>query len=100
MWNGASHRSSQLAGGVFSQRGWDEQRLLRRPPSILIGECIQSRVYIRPDLSERDLAMRLAAYNMVSVAVCDEGGRLLGAATVDDVLDKVLPPDWRRKERR
>jgi CBS domain-containing protein len=76
------------------------QRLLRRPPSILIGECIQSRVYIRPDLSERDLAMRLAAYNMVSVAVCDEGGRLLGAATVDDVLDKVLPPDWRRKERR
>ncbi|HEY1706036.1 MAG TPA: CBS domain-containing protein [Trebonia sp.] len=76
------------------------QRLLRRAPSILIGECIQSRVYIRPDLSERDLAMRLAAYNMVSVAVCDEDGRLLGAATVDDVLDKVLPSDWRRKERR
>ena len=50
--------------------------------------------------AERDLAMRLAAYNMVSVAVCDEDGRLLGAATVDDVLDKVLPPDWRRKERR
>jgi Mg/Co/Ni transporter MgtE len=44
--------------------------------------------------------MRLAAYNMVSVAVCDEDGRLLGAATVDDVLDKVLPPDWRRNERR
>jgi CBS domain-containing protein len=75
------------------------QRLLRRPPSIQIGECIQSRVYVQPDLPERDLAVRLAAYNMVSVAVCDRDGRLLGAATVDDVLDKVLPPDWRRKER-
>ncbi|HEX6454467.1 MAG TPA: CBS domain-containing protein [Trebonia sp.] len=76
------------------------QRLLRRPPAIAIGECIQSRVYVRPDLPERDLAVQLAAYNMVSVAVCDSAGRLLGAATVDDVLDKVLPPDWRRKERR
>jgi Mg/Co/Ni transporter MgtE len=57
-------------------------------------------VYVRPDLPERDLAVQLAAYNMVSVAVCDSAGRLLGAATVDDVLDKVLPPDWRRKERR
>jgi CBS domain-containing protein len=76
------------------------QRLLRRPPAIAIRECIQSRVYVRPDLPERDLAVQLAAYNMVSVAVCDSAGRLLGAATVDDVLDKVLPPDWRRKERR
>ena len=76
------------------------QRLLRRPPAIQIGECIQSRIYVRPDLPERDLAVRLAAYNMVSVAVCDRDGRLLGAATVDDVLDKVLPADWRRKEGR
>jgi Mg/Co/Ni transporter MgtE len=75
------------------------QRLLRRPPAVQIGECIQSRVYIRPDLPERDLAVRLAAYDMVSVAVCDSDGRLLGAATVDDVLDHMLPTDWRRKGR-
>jgi CBS domain-containing protein len=72
------------------------QRLLRRPPSMLVGQCVEGRVFVRPELPERDLAVRLAAYNLVSVAVCDEDGRLLGAVTVDDVLDHLLPADWRR----
>jgi len=72
------------------------QRLLRRAPSILVGQCIEASVFVRPDLTERDLAARLAAYNLVSVAVCDEDGRLVGAVTVDDVLDHLLPADWRR----
>jgi CBS domain-containing protein len=72
------------------------QRLLRRAPSIPIGECIEGRVYVRPDLPERELAARLAAYNLIGVAVCDTAGRLVGAVTVDDVLDKLLPANWRR----
>ena len=72
------------------------QRLLRRAPSTKVGDCVQSSVFVRPDLPERELAARLAAYNLVSVAVCDEDGRLLGAVTVDDVLDHVLPDDWRK----
>ena len=72
------------------------QRLLRRAPSIPVGECIEARVFVRPDLPERELAARLAAYNFIGVAVCDNGGRLLGAVTVDDVLDRLLPVGWRR----
>jgi CBS domain-containing protein len=72
------------------------QRLLRRAPSILVGQCIEASVFVRPDLPERDLAARVAAYNLVSVAVCDEDGRLVGAVTVDDVLDHLLPANWRR----
>ena len=72
------------------------QRLLRRAPSILVGECVEARIFVRPELPERDLAARIAAYNLVSVAVCDEDGRLVGAVTVDDVLDHLLPADWRR----
>jgi CBS domain-containing protein len=71
------------------------QRLLRRPPSILVGECVEARLFVRPDLPERELAARLAAYNLIGVAVCDTDGRLLGAVTVDDVLDRLLPADWR-----
>jgi Mg/Co/Ni transporter MgtE len=73
------------------------QRLLRRPPAAEIGHCIEASFFVRPDLPDRELAARLATYNFVSVAVCDEEGRLVGAVTVDDVLDRILPKDWRKK---
>jgi Mg/Co/Ni transporter MgtE len=72
------------------------QRLLRQPPAAEVGQCVEASVFVRPDLPERELAARLAAYNLISVAVCDEAGRLLGAVTVDDVLDHLLPVGWRR----
>jgi CBS domain-containing protein len=71
------------------------QRLLRRPPAMEVGKCIEASFFVRPDLPERELAARIAAYNLVSVAVCDQDGRLLGAVTVDDVLDRLLPAGWR-----
>ena len=75
------------------------QRLLRRAPAIPIGECIEARVFVKPDLPERELAARLAAYNLIGVAVCDSAGRLVGAVTVDDVLDRLLPVGWRGTRR-
>jgi CBS domain-containing protein len=73
------------------------QRLLRELPSAPVGQCIESSGFIRTDLPEREVATRLAAYNLVGVAVCDEAGRLVGAVTVDDVLDRLLPADWRKR---
>jgi CBS domain-containing protein len=73
------------------------QRLLRRPPAMEVGNAVETSFFVRPDLPERELAARLAAYNLVSVAVCDQDGRLLGAVTVDDVLDRLLPAGWRTK---
>jgi CBS domain-containing protein len=74
------------------------QQLLRYPPAAAVAECIEESGFVRPELTEQEVARRMAAYNLVGVAVCDEDGRLLGAITVDDVLDRILPADWRKGE--
>jgi len=82
--------------------GWVSfQRLLREPPGGLVGECLEGEpTAIRPDLTELEVAGRLAAYDAIAVPVCDEAGRLVGAVTVDDVLDRVLPVGWRARSGR
>jgi len=75
------------------------QRLLREPPSTELSRCLVREPTVGPDDPEREVAERLASYNLLAVGVCDEAGRLLGAITVDDVLDRVLPRDWRRRRR-
>jgi CBS domain-containing protein len=74
------------------------QQLLRQPPAAAVGQCIEESGFVRPEISEQEVARRMAAYNLVGVAVCDEDGRLVGAITVDDVLDRILPADWRKSE--
>jgi CBS domain-containing protein len=74
------------------------QQLLRQPPAVSVGECIEKGHFVRPELGEQQVARRMAAYDLIGVAVCDSGGRLLGAITVDDVLDRVLPAGWRKGE--
>ncbi len=72
------------------------QRLLREAPSTLIGSLLDTSLDpIRPDLTLPEVASYLATYNMMASPVVDGVGRLLGAVTVDDVLDHLLPEDWR-----
>jgi flagellar motility protein MotE (MotC chaperone)/sporulation protein YlmC with PRC-barrel domain len=72
------------------------QRLLREPPSVLVSGVVDSDLEpLRADASLEDVAGHLAAYNLVAAPVVDDDGRLLGAVTVDDVLDHMLPEDWR-----
>ncbi len=75
------------------------QRLLREPPSTELGRCIAKEPTVSPHLSDREVAEFLASYNLLAVGVCDHAGRLLGAITVDDVLDRMLPADWRQRRR-
>jgi len=75
------------------------QRLLREPPSMELSACVEDEPAISPDVSEREVAERLATYNLLAIAVVDEVGRLLGAITVDDVLDRALPVGWRQRRR-
>ncbi|WP_031091170.1 CBS domain-containing protein, partial [Streptomyces sp. NRRL S-15] len=65
----------------------------------LVSSIVDSDlVPLRPDTPLPAVTSYLAAYNMVSVPVVDRSGSLLGAVTVDDVLDHLLPEDWRETD--
>ena len=72
------------------------QRLLREPPYTLVSGVVDTDLEpLGPDASLRAVTSYLATYNLVALPVVDEGDHLLGAVTVDDVLDHLLPADWR-----
>ena len=72
------------------------QRLLREPPHAAVGSILDKSVEpVRPDASIGTITREMATYNNVSVPVVDDEGHLLGAVSVDDLLDHLLPDDWR-----
>jgi len=74
------------------------QRLLREPPHGAVGSIIDKEMEPVPASASLETVTRtLATYNLVSLPVVDDDGRLIGAVTVDDVLDHILPEDWREE---
>jgi Mg/Co/Ni transporter MgtE len=72
------------------------QRLLREPPSALVSGLVETDTDpLSAHTPIADVTKHLATYNLVAAPVLDDAGRLLGAVSVDDVLDHLLPEDWR-----
>jgi CBS domain-containing protein/flagellar motility protein MotE (MotC chaperone) len=72
------------------------QRLLREPPADLVAAVTDDDIDpVHPDTPLAEITRHLATYNLVSCPVVDDADRLVGAVTVDDLLDASLPADWR-----
>ncbi|RLK49090.1 magnesium transporter MgtE N-terminal domain-containing protein [Microbacterium telephonicum] len=72
------------------------QRMLRYPPAERLGAIIDDTLDpVAASASAAEVARMLASYNLVSVPVVDTAHRLVGAVSIDDVLDHLLPEDWR-----
>jgi len=72
------------------------QRLLREPPSDLVAGALDTDLpRLPPTASLTEVTKYFATYNLVCAPVVDDEDHLLGAVTVDDVLDHLLPEGWR-----
>ena len=61
--------------------------ILRTPRNRLVSEIMSREQSLIPvDLDQEDVALRFQKYALVSAAVVDESGRLVGMITVDDVV--------------
>ena len=111
----AQIRSSEIAPGLASQvficRPPTEtptgrflgvvhfQRLLREPPATLLGSIVDNDISaLTANTTLHEVSSYLASYNLLAVPIVDANDRLLGAVTVDDVLDHLLPENWRFSE--
>jgi CBS domain-containing protein len=71
-------------------------RMQRNPPMERLGTLLDQKLDpVRADTSAAEVSRILASYDLVSVPVVDDNHRLVGVVTIDDVLDYLLPDDWR-----
>ena len=72
------------------------QRLLREAPFELVAGVVDTELArLSSEATLGEITRYFAANNLVAGPVVDAEDHLLGAVTVDDVLDHLLPPDWR-----
>jgi magnesium transporter len=55
---------------------------------------------VTPDTDEFEVAEIVSKYNLVAIPVLDTENCMLGIVTIDDVVDRILPPAAKRKRRK
>jgi Mg/Co/Ni transporter MgtE len=73
--------------------------LLHADPTEVVAAFMDSDpVRVTADADLTDIALLMADYNLYTIPVVDDDDRVLGVVTVDDVLEAIIPEDWRRRE--
>ncbi|MFI9271446.1 magnesium transporter MgtE N-terminal domain-containing protein [Kitasatospora sp. NPDC052896] len=73
--------------------------LLQARPDARLDEVMATEpVRVLPDTDVEDVALLMTDYNLLTVPVVDQQDQILGVITVDDILETVIPEDWRRRE--
>lgn len=79
--------------GVISLR-----ELLLADSSAKLSDIMETKLKtVTPEINEDTVSEIISKYNLVALPVIDEEGYLLGIVTVDDILDRIIPPVAKRK---
>jgi magnesium transporter len=72
--------------------------LILADPQAPLDEVMRSEFQTaHPDEPAREVAQRIAEYNLLALPVVDQAGDILGIITVDDAMEILLPKDWRQR---
>jgi Mg/Co/Ni transporter MgtE len=74
--------------------------LLQLPPaSVLRDVAERDPVALYPEADIPAVAMEMAHYNLTSVPIVDRSYHLIGVITYDDLIEAILPNEWRWRGR-
>ncbi len=100
----ASRAPAELTTAVFAVdshgrvEGWlPVAELLRADAGSPLIEHLRNGPTLAHDTGFEEVARTMADYNLTAAPVVDDGGRVIGVVTVDDVLEVMLPTGWRRR---
>ncbi|EFV14101.1 magnesium transporter MgtE N-terminal domain-containing protein [Segniliparus rugosus] len=72
--------------------------LLQSEPDAQLSSVMDDDpVRVLPETDLEDVALLMDDYNLPTIPVVDHEGKILGVVTVDDVLEEIIPEDWRRR---
>ena len=79
--------------GVISLR----DLIVAKPETPVRDVMIDEPVAVNVNADQDEVAEVVAHYNLLAVPVVDDNGVLMGIVTVDDALDTVIPPAWKKR---
>jgi magnesium transporter len=82
--------------GVVSLR----DMLLAEPDAKLSDIMATKLKTVTPETDEMEVAEIISKYNLLAIPVTDSEGYFLGIVTIDDIIDRILPPAAKRKRRK
>jgi CBS domain-containing protein/sporulation protein YlmC with PRC-barrel domain len=71
--------------------------LLRTEPSRRVEELELATCRVTTGADVTDVTLTMADYNLIALAVTDSAGNLLGAVSADDVIEAIVPDEWRAR---
>jgi magnesium transporter len=87
------HEGSWKLLGVIALRS-----LILGDPNAPLAEVMREEFQAaHPDDSAKEVAQKIAEYNLLALPVVDDEGDIAGIVTVDDAMELLLPKGWRQR---
>ncbi len=71
--------------------------LLRTEATRKVEELELATCRVTTGADVTDVTLTMADYNLIALAVTDAAGNLLGAVSADDVIEAIVPEEWRSR---